>query len=228
MRSKARVVLLACWIVVLAIGALAEELRGRVISISDGDTITILDAARQQHKVRLNGIDAPEKDQDFGQVSKKHLSDLVFGKDVAVLWSKKDKYGRIIGTVMLGSTNVNLEQLKAGLAWYYRQYAGDVPAVNRESYERAELEARRAGRGLWRQSNPTPPWEFRHPGQPSTPTSTGVPRPTSGKIIGNQNSHVYHRPDCPDYGKVSERNRVYFNSAEDAERAGFRQARNCP
>ena len=92
-----------------------------------GDTLTVLDSQNQQRKIRLNGIDAPESGQDFGQVAKRNLSDLAYGKEVSVVWSKTDKYGRIIGTVFVGSTNVNLEQLKAGLAWFYRQYAGDVP-----------------------------------------------------------------------------------------------------
>jgi hypothetical protein len=176
--------------------------------------------------VRMNGIDAPESSQDFGQASKRNLSALVFGKDVAVEWRKRDKYGRIIGTVLIGSTNANLEQLRAGLAWYYRQYAGDVPPENRPVYDRAEMEARQARRGLWQQANPTPPWEFRHPEQ-----STAPAQPTnqaSGKIIGNRNSNIYHRADCPDFNKVSEKNRVYFETEAEAERAGYRKARNCP
>lgn len=213
----------------LAVSALAQssELRGKVVSVADGDTITILTPDRQQHKIRFNGIDAPESSQDFGQVSKKNLAGLVFGKDVVVLWSKRDKYGRIIGTVMLGPVNVNLEQLKAGLAWYYRQYAGDVPAGNRAAYERAEAEARAAKRGLWAQPNPVPPWAFRH-GDESSSTPAPSGQSASGKIIGNRNSMVYHLPSCPDYSKTAEKNRVYFGSAEEAEKAGYRKARNCP
>ena len=105
----------------------SQTIKGRVVSIADGDTLTVLDSQNQQRKIRLNGIDAPESGQDFGQVAKRNLSDLAYGKEVSVVWSKTDKYGRIIGTVFVGSTNVNLEQLKAGLAWFYRQYAGDVP-----------------------------------------------------------------------------------------------------
>ena len=197
-----------------------------MVAVADGDTITVLDASKTQFKVRLNGIDAPESSQDYGQVSKKHLADLVFGKDVVVLWNKRDKYGRVVGTVMVGSVNVNLEQLQAGLAWYYRQYAGDVPAENRATYERAEAEARSAKRGLWAQPNPLPPWEFRHGAQP--PASGTTTQASSGKIIGNRNSMIFHLPTCPDYSKTAEKNRVYFNSVEEAEKAGFRKARNCP
>lgn len=130
----------------ISAGALADELCGRVVAVADGDTITVLDEAKQQHKIRLNGIDAPEKNQDFGQASKQHLSDLVFGKDVVVSWSKIDKYGRIVGTVLIGSTNANLEQLKAGFAWYYCQYESDVPVNNRSAYAAAEADARQAAR----------------------------------------------------------------------------------
>jgi endonuclease YncB( thermonuclease family) len=210
---------------VLSSPASAQTVKGRVVGISDGDTITVLDASNQQHKIRLNGIDAPESSQGFGQASKRNLSNLIFGKEVTVSWRKIDRYGRIVGTVMIGSMNVNLEQLKAGLAWYFRKYASDVPPADRPIYDRAEQEARTARRGLWQQSNPTPPWEFRHPDQVPTP-STYDSR-SSGQIIGNRNSHVYHRPDCPDYQKVSERNRIYFSTTAEAERAGFRVARNC-
>lgn len=200
----------------------SPELRGKVVSVADGDTITILTPDRQQHKIRFNGYDAPESSQDFGEVSKKHLADLVFGKDVTVLWSKRDKYGRIIGPV-----NVNLEQLKAGLAWYYRQYAGDVPAENRAIYERAEAEARAAKRGLCAQSNPVSPWAFRHGDEsPSATAPSGQSAPS--KIIGNRNLMIYHLVTCPDYQKTVEKNCVYFDSVEAAEKTGFRKAKNCP
>lgn len=208
----------------------SQVIKGRVVAIADGDTLTVLDSQNQQHKIRLNGIDAPESGQDFGQVSKRNLSDLAFGKEVVVNWSKVDRYQRLIGTVFVGSTNVNLEQLKAGLAWYYRQYAGDVPQTERAKYEGAENEARAGKRGLWQQSKPVPPWEFRHPEQaePSATATGSANTATTGRIIGNRNSGIYHLPNCPDYSKVSERNREYFNTEADAVKAGFRKARNCP
>src|SRR5262249_45594722 len=140
-------------------------LTGKVVGISDGDTITVLDADRRQHKIRLTGIDAPEHDQDFGQASKRNLSDLIFGKQVTVIWRKQDKYGRILGKVMLQNINVNLAQIRDGMAWYYRHYAADLDPADRAAYDQAEQEARSARRGLWSQPNPTPPWEWRHPGQ---------------------------------------------------------------
>lgn len=86
-------------LVLLAGSVHAETLTGRVIGIADGDTITVLDANRQQHKIRLQGIDAPEKAQPFGERSKQSLSQMVFGKDVRVEWDKRDRYDRIVGKV---------------------------------------------------------------------------------------------------------------------------------
>lgn len=132
----------------LTISAAAQsfELRGKVVGLSDGDTITVLDGNQAQHKVRFNGIDAPESSQDFGQASKRNLSTLVFGKEVVVRWSKRDRYDRLIGNVSLDGKDINLEQLKAGLAWYFRQYERDVPADKRAPYAAAKAEARAARR----------------------------------------------------------------------------------
>ena len=101
--------------------ALANEFQGRIVGVSDGDTITVLDAKNQQHKVRLAGIDAPEKSQAFGQASKKQLSELVFGKAVVVEWQKLDRYGRVVGKVLLDGFDVCLEQIRKGMAWHYKK-----------------------------------------------------------------------------------------------------------
>jgi endonuclease YncB( thermonuclease family) len=141
--------------------AIADKIYGRVVGVSDGDTITVLDAARRQYKIRLNGIDAPESDQDFGQASKRNLSDLVFGKDVIVIWNKRDRYGRILGKVVVGDREINLTQIRDGYSWFFRKYAADIEPADRHIYDEAEKEARSALRGLWQQPNPMPPWEFR-------------------------------------------------------------------
>lgn len=145
--------------------ALANELQGRVVGVSDGDTITVLDAKNQQHKVRLAGIDAPEKSQAFGQASKRQLSELVFGKAVVVEWQKLDRYGRIVGKVLLDGTDVCLEQIRKGLAWHYKKYAGDQSADDRQTYAAVEVEAREARIGLWLYASPEPPWDYRHRGR---------------------------------------------------------------
>lgn len=209
----------------------AQSLAGRVVGVADGDTITVLDATKTQHRVRLNGIDAPETGQPFSTVSKQHLSDLVFGQAVTVVGSKRDRYGRLVGTVIVGTTNANLEQLRAGFAWYYREYASDVAPENRPIYEAAEANARAGRVGLWRDPAPVAPWAHRNPSAVS-PTA-GVPRGlvsapvAGGRVIGNRNSHIYHVPGCRSYNDVAERNRIYFSSEAEAQAAGFRKARNC-
>lgn len=116
---------------------------------------------KTQVRVRLAGIDAPEKGQAFGAVAKKELSDLVFGKPATVEWRKKDRYGRIVGKVIVNGVDANLNMVKAGLAWHYKQYAGEQSPADRASYDKAEEDARAKGVGLWRDKQPVPPWEFR-------------------------------------------------------------------
>jgi endonuclease YncB( thermonuclease family) len=221
-----------------------------VVAVADGDTITVLDGANQHHRIRLNGIDAPESGQAFSNVSKSHLAELVAEREVIVVGTKIDRHGRLVGTVIAGSTNANLEQLRAGLAWYYREYAADVSPENRPLYEAAEAEARAARLGLWRDPSPQPPWVYRRqssglsaqaavsapsataPARAPTPARplglAGTPTPAArGRVIGNRNSRIYHVPGCRSYNAVAERNRVYFNTEEEARAAGFRKARNC-
>lgn len=206
-------------------GQAPQGLRGRVVAIADGDTITVLDSEQRQHRVRLNGIDAPETGQPFSNVAKSHLSGLVFNRDVVVIGRKIDRYGRLVGTVMVGDVNANLEQLRAGLAWFYRAYEADVPADLRATYALAERDARAAKRGLWADGQPTAPWEHRNgPGPAAAPLGL---LSTPAAIIGNRNSKVYHLASCPDFGRVAEQNRVPFASEEAAKAAGYRKAGNC-
>jgi endonuclease YncB( thermonuclease family) len=143
----------------------AEELIGKVIKISDGDTIAVLDSNNQKHKIRLKGIDAPENQQAFGDISTQSLSELVYDKEVVVSWNKKDKYYRILGKVRVDGKDVNYEQLKKGLAWYYKQYEKDLNDDDKQRYSEAEVLARNYTEGLWADSNSIPPWEFRRKGK---------------------------------------------------------------
>lgn len=142
--------------------AWAETLTGRVVAVQDGDTITVLDAASVQHKIRLSGIDCPEKSQPYGQAAKQSMSDQVFGRQVSVETSKRDRYGREIGKVLVGGVDANIEQIKRGLAWHYKKYEGEQPPEDRAAYASAEVEARGAGRGLWADPAPVAPWDWRH------------------------------------------------------------------
>lgn len=147
--------------VLLIQSANADILTGRVIGIADGDTITVLDNTNTQHKIRLGGIDAPEKKQAFGTISKKSLSDMVFGRDVEVDWHKEDRYGRKVGKVIFDERDVNLEQVKRGLAWFYKKYKGELEQTDRIAYVQAQQEAEANSIGLWVDKNPIPPWQFR-------------------------------------------------------------------
>ncbi len=139
-----------------------NSVSGKVIRIVDGDTITILDAQNVQHKIRLQGIDSPERNQAFYQVARKNLSALVYGKQVTVDYAKIDRWGRLVGKVSLDGNDECLEQIKAGLAWHFKRYENEQPSSDRRLYDGAEQEARALKRGLWQDPNPTPPWEYRH------------------------------------------------------------------
>jgi len=125
----------------------ADTLTGRVVRITDGDTIVVLDANNAQHKIRLQGIDAPERGQAYGAKSKEHLSDAVAGRFVVVEYDKRDRYQRIVGMVLLGGDDVNLEQVRAGFAWHYKKYQMEQTTSDRVKYSDSELEARRVKRG---------------------------------------------------------------------------------
>lgn len=142
-------------LLVLVAPAYAEELRGKVISIADGDTITVLDAKKEKHKVRLSEIDAPEKSQAFGSKSKAALSEMIGENNVVVEWKQRDRYGRIVGDVYLDKRHVNLEMVQAGMAWNYKAYSKS------KELAAAEELARKERRGLWADKSPEPPWEFR-------------------------------------------------------------------
>jgi endonuclease YncB( thermonuclease family) len=162
----------------LALGANAqaasESFDAHVIGVTDGDTISVRAGNTPPYKIRLAGIDAPEKKQPFGNRSKQNLSDLVFGKSVRIEWSKMDKYGRIVGKVLVvqpgacvtpcPAIDANLAQVASGFAWHYKQYEQDQPWQDRQSYAAAELNARQHKLGLWQDASPVAPWQWRHTG----------------------------------------------------------------
>jgi endonuclease YncB( thermonuclease family) len=136
--------------------SLIKELDGKVVSITDGDTFTLLTEQNIKIKIRLHGIDCPEKRQDFGQVAKQKLSDLIFRKFVHAIKKDIDRYGRTVALVYDEQNNcINEEMLKAGLAWHYLKYDNDP------SWTQIQDSAKKNGVGLWIQPNPTPPWKWR-------------------------------------------------------------------
>jgi endonuclease YncB( thermonuclease family) len=132
-----------------------------VVGVADGDTVTVLDGLHAQHRIRLAGIDAPEKAQAFGDASKRNLSRLVYGEYVRVEYAKHDRYGRIVGKIFSGGRDASLEQLRAGLAWHYKQYQREQSREDRSAYAEVEQEAQQAQAGLWRDRDPVPPWTWR-------------------------------------------------------------------
>jgi micrococcal nuclease len=128
----------------------------KVIGIADGDTLTLLVDAKPL-KIRLANIDAPEKAQSFGERSKQSLSDLCFGKDASYKEQDMDRYGRTVAVVTCGGVEVNRAQIELGMAWVYPKYNKDLTLPGLEAM------ARKESRGLWSDTEPTPPWEFRRP-----------------------------------------------------------------
>jgi endonuclease YncB( thermonuclease family) len=199
-------------------------IEGKIINVHDGDTVTVLDKDNKKFHIRLQGIDAPELKQKYGSESQANLSRMVMGKQVTIVWTKTDKYRRTVGTIMLDGKDMNIEQVKAGLAWHFKKYAEEQEPKDRVTYAKAEEEARAAKLGLWQDPNPTPPGDYRV----EVKVARWGPPPPEGTVIGNKQSKKYHRPDCPGYRDMAEKNRVFFKSVEEAEAAGYKRAGNCP
>jgi len=141
----------------LATPAFGAELTGRVVAVSDGDTLTLLTVQRNQVRIRLAAIDAPEHDQPYGNRAKQALSALVFARDVNIAVVDHDRYGRTVGRVQVGEIDVNAQLLREGAAWVFTRYNDDPNLVT------IEAEARAAKRGLWAlpKDQQVPPWEWR-------------------------------------------------------------------
>lgn len=142
--------------------AISEVLNGTVVGVSDGDTITVLDNSNKEHKVRLMGIDAPEKSQSFGNQAKKTLSNYIYKKEVSVEYKKLDKYKRIVGKVTLDERDICLQMIRDGMAWHYKEYAKEQSKTDKDLYSEAEAKARKLKVGLWHQADATKPSNFRN------------------------------------------------------------------
>src|SRR5574338_342536 len=178
-------VLLPAFLLVFAASCHAD-FEARVVGVSDGDTVTVLAAGNVQYRIRLAGIDAPEKSQPFGARAKESLSAIVFGQWVTVDGDKLDRYGRTVAKLWVAPSaagcrssptcprtlNANLEQLATGMAWWYRQYARGQLPEDRIRYAEAEQAARNRKLGLWKDPDPMAPWVWRrerHQGAPMAP-----------------------------------------------------------
>ena len=132
----------------------------KVVKVTDGDTVHVLDQARVKHKIRLSGIDAPERKQAFGRKSKENLAGMVAGQFIEVEYSKRDRYKRIVGKLLKDGQDINLKQVKQGFAWHYKHYEKEQSGLDRALYASAEIEARNKRIGVWAVPA-VPPWEYR-------------------------------------------------------------------
>jgi endonuclease YncB( thermonuclease family) len=155
--------------------AFADTLQGKVVKVADGDTVTIIDDNGKKHRIRLAGIDAPERGQPYGDVSTQGLVELVSGKTVTIEYEKRDRYKRVVGKVLVDppgevfcmaldcvkKIDAGLEQIKVGLAWHYKKYQSEQSKEDREAYSEAENIARGKQSGLWKGKEVIPPWNWR-------------------------------------------------------------------
>jgi micrococcal nuclease len=175
-----------------------QVIEGKVVGISDGDTLTLLNPAKAQYKIRLEGIDAPERRQAYGGQSSRALRERVFQQPVKIEWREKDKYGRTLGHVFLSGRWINHEMLKDGWAWHFKKYNQNAILAA------AEIEAREAKRGIWADKDPMPPWEYRDlPQAPRPPPVARRSEPPSRPQQRNElivyvtdTGDKYHLGDC--------------------------------
>lgn len=180
---------------IIATGAPAVSFTGKVIAVTDGDTIQVMNG-KVPVKVRLLGIDCPETHQNFGSAAKKTTSDLTFGKIVSVKTTKQDRYGRLVGVVTLpGGMNLNQELVRRGMAWWYREYAPHSTEL-----PKLEAQAKSAKVGLWSQAKPIAPWDWRAAPVISTPSASKAKelpqKLPSNKVYITENGKKYHRAGC--------------------------------
>ena len=195
-------------------GATPRSLEVRVTGVSDGDTLVVLDSNNLEHRVRLAGIDAPEKGQPFGERSRRALSDLVYGRIVTMEWSKKDSYGRFVAKITGGdpSRDVNLAQVSGGHAWHYRHFEDEQSKPDRVAYAAAEQLAREQRLGLWGEPDPVEPWDWRHG--------------RAGGPVKKSRSSICHAPDMPGYSSVQKF--TPFATLQECIASGGRPPRGSP
>ena len=153
---------LTAWLALLAaLPSQAESISGRIVSIIDGNTLLLVDAMNTQHPIGLAGADSPERGQDFGPQARSKLAAMAFNRQASADCQRRDHNQRQICLVRVAGMDVGLEQVRAGLAWWDRQYAGQQTSQERASYEQAEFDAKTHRRGLWNSKNPVAPWEWR-------------------------------------------------------------------
>lgn len=193
------------------------SISGKVIAVKDGDTIEILQD-NKPYRLRLDGVDCPEKNQAYGQKAKEFTSNLCFGHTVRAEISENDKYGRFISRVFLSDGRIlNEELLKSGYAWHYKEYNKERRLADMED------QARYKKIGLWADKDPVPPWNFRKNINSSDKPVAAV----NGNFVGSANSSKFHTMSCEWGKKISKNNAIYFKTREDAVRNGYKPCKSC-
>ena len=196
-------------------------LQGKVERVMDGDTVQLITANSIKVKIRLLGIDAPESTQDFGPESTEHLIGLIESRRVTAKCIGVDRYKRSLCKIVANDVDLNLEQLKSGLAWHYKEYAYSQSEKDQEVYASAETQARQARVGLWQSESRIPPWEYRK--GPRTGKQNSDSAGASG-IVKMSRSKICHQPGGRYYVKTT--NFTAFKSMAECLAAGGRKPKN--
>lgn len=187
-------ILLLAGLLLAAPPKVVEEFSGKVIAVTDGDTIKVL-VNKETVKVRLEGIDAPESKQSFGNKSKEALAGLVADKTVTVKKTGTDKYKRTLGIVIVGDADANAKMVENGWAWHYKKYNDE------ERLAKLEDAARKAKKGLWSDEKPLAPWDYR--ARQKTPeVAPGDSKDQKMSYWLNTSSGVRHNQRCEHFQKT--------------------------
>lgn len=213
--------------------AVSQELTpfvdGTVTAVTDGDSFVIKSDEGKSFHVRLHGVAAPEKQQPFGMESLKKLSAKILGKHLRVHFKLTDNLARALGKVVIEDEDVGLEQLRAGLGWYFTHFINELNDDDRLLYDEVATEAKRSRVGLWSDAKPIAPWTYREANKINEIDQV-VPDPPKAKeppILGNSKTKFYLKPNCAGYRTVPLRLRVTFDDEMAAEKAGFKIAKGC-
>jgi endonuclease YncB( thermonuclease family) len=145
----------------MPVAALTTIVVGRVVEVKDGDTLVLRDKSGDSHAIRLVGIDAPEKAQEFGSVATRVLKDSSLGRDATAEIRKTDRYRRKVARVIVAENDLSLHLIQVGAAWHFKKYSSEQPSDERQLYAIAQEQAQQTKVGLWAKPKPIPPWDFR-------------------------------------------------------------------
>ena len=218
-------ILIAFLAVILTCGnALAlDSWQGQVVGVSDGDTITVMHNGKGE-RVRLWGVDCPEKTQAYGQRAKQFTSYKTFKKTVTVEVHDIDRYGRTVGHVFIDGQSLNESLIRVGMAWVYTDYCAGMPC---SEWSKQEARARASKTGLWADAHPIAPWDFRHPRKsgPNMNNKVAIIESSAGSYHGNNKSLVFHAPRCKYYDCKS--CTAKFSNRNAAIKAGYEPCGLC-